>query len=421
MPSARILTTIAKRLGSEEFLGDYCLVLNFLPTDWCLGLAWLLKVKYVLYLSNSEPKALKTSTDAMGNDGFPAWKLSTWKWACTFNHTTRIFQYDVDSKKYASQSQLNEKASIKAIVDSLESAQVIDKLDFGGVDLTSPPPPVWNFTPKPRDALREDLFVRTAFALVNQTWKQAADGRPPGLSGHNIGVIAVGEDDKIVGWAVNVSEVSRCFHAESLLIQRLLAKGLRPGGQRLRFYATLEPCQMCAGMFTTLWPGAEVIYGMADDKIVNNSLARKRNGCIQRLATTCVNQDETIPSLLAKLKTQTGFNTTGFLDAPNAARRVFSGAQDKVSAVPNLIRGLDQKLAAVDNLPPDRRRQMVALLNVRSGIPRQNDRPNIAGLDLARPLQQPKLLWVGVNWKMHFPFILYLDDFLRQCSLSKPR
>src|SRR5262249_41962051 len=84
LPSAKLLTTQAKSLGPADFLNGSCLVLNYTPTDWCLGLAWLLKVKYVVYYTSTGVKALKTSTDALGVSGFPEWTLSTWIWNCTY-------------------------------------------------------------------------------------------------------------------------------------------------------------------------------------------------------------------------------------------------------------------------------------------------------------------------------------------------
>ena len=136
----------------------------------------------------------------------------------------------------------------------------------------------------------------------------------------NIGALAVAPNDCILGWAVNVSQVSRCCHAESLLILGLLRKGYNLANLRLRIYCTLEPCHMCAGMITTFCPNAKVIYGMADSNIQNSCLARKRRGCEQLLAKTILNNDVTIPAFCLQLREQFGADgpITGFLDAPNA-------------------------------------------------------------------------------------------------------
>lgn len=426
-PAAKILTTLAKRLGPAEFLNDYCLALNYTPTDWCLGLAWLLRVKYVLYPGQGGTKGLQTSTDDATNTGFPERALSTWDWKCAFDLKTRAFTYEVDSYKRPTTNQLGEKTSIQAIINSVGTAELIAAISFAGVTFSRVPAPNDGFIPMPGNAFRDDAFVRTAFALVNQTWKHGG-GRQDGLAGHNIGAVAVGQDDRILGWAVNVSEVSRCFHAESLLVVKLLGSGIDLKNIKLRIYATLEPCQMCSGLITTMCPGAKVIYGMPDAKIKNSSLARKRNGCEQVLCTTIVNFDETIPSMLARLKDAGRFdNTTGFLDAPRAARGAFQGAKTSLDKTPGTIRvaqgKADTTLAQINQLPKDRQRALAALLDVRPETrPFASTKNKFDGLDLAVPAVQrtpPQLVWGGPTMRAHLPFVQYLHDFLGTAVMNQ--
>jgi hypothetical protein len=57
----------------------------------------------------------------------------------------------------------------------------------------SPPPDIRSgqgFIPKRGDAFRDDLVIRTAFALVNKTWKHGG-GKPMELAENNIGAITI--------------------------------------------------------------------------------------------------------------------------------------------------------------------------------------------------------------------------------------
>ena len=413
-PVAKILTTRAKALEADQFLGDYCLALNYAPTDWCLGLAWLLKVKYVVYHTPDGVKARKTNTDDVEADGFPLWNLSKWTWDCVYGATKTFVYLGKDER-----AKRGNREKIEPIVNSLTTAEVIDKIDFAGVRRSPLPVVAAAFGAMPGNPFREDLYLRTAFALVNKTWKRG--GRPEGLAGHNIGAIAVGADDKIVAWAVNVSEVSRCFHAESLVVFDMMARNLSTA--KLRLYATLEPCQMCSGMITTLCPGATIVYGMADPKIKNSSLARGKNDCRQRLATTHADSEETIPALLARLKQESAFggNVTGFLDHKKDARPAFQGARDTLARTPGAIDRFNAKVAnrlATVNQDPEARRRAMALLDVRSRAPNSNLDPHMNALDLAAPPQQSQLQSVGPDYRAHLPLIEYLDRFLTSVALA---
>jgi tRNA(Arg) A34 adenosine deaminase TadA len=370
-PVAKILTTLAKELGADEFLGDRCLALNYAPTDWCLGLAWLLKVRYVIYRDDGM-KAVRTSTNTVGNKGFPSWDQSNWELACTYNTHREKFVFNGDLMDRRRDYQKKEQTAIQAAIASVNAARVFAAASVQGVQFSKPPAPAFSFICMPGSAVRDDLFTRAAFALVNKTWKHADRTRPQGLSGHNIGALAVGPDDQILGWAVNVSEVSRCFHAESLLIFQLLNRGIKLKEIKLRIYCTLEPCHMCAGVITTYCAGAQVFYGMADSNIENSCLARKKSKCEQLLSKTIVNRDETIPALCAKLRQQFGDEKpiTGFLDAPNAARPAFQKPAEQLAVVPNAIRSLGTQLAELNRSTDlEHRRRMQALLDIRPAKP----------------------------------------------------
>lgn len=425
-PVAKILTSLAIELGADEFLGDHCLALNYVPTDWCLGLAWLLKVKYVVY-ADQGMKMVRTSTNTVGNNGFPPWTQSTWNLSCNYNPHKAKFVFDVDSMNYPKDHQRKEKTAIQATIDSVGAAKIFAEASVRGVRFSRPPAPAFGFLAMPGNAVRDDLFTRAAFALVNKTWKHALGGRPEGLSGHNIGALAVGPDDQILGWAVNVSGVSRCFHAESLLIFQLLDRRINLREMKLRIYCTLEPCHMCAGLITTYCAGAQVFYGMADSNIENSCLARKKSKCEQLLSKTIVNFEETIPQLCAKLRRQFGDDRpiTGFLDAPNAARPAFRQPQEQLAVVPNAIRSHEQSigntLAALSQSNDlEHRRRMQALLDIRPAKPTVLDESaSIKGPILPRfAPQRPELLWIGTNWRAQFPFVQYLDDFLRSIAMK---
>ncbi len=408
-PAAVILTQMAMTLQPGETLGQFALVLNYTPTDWCLGLSWLLGIRYVLYPGvEGRATALRTGVDDVESTGFPAWDLSRWAWKVRYDRTGARFRG-------------TQADDIKPIVESVSGAAEYAQLAFGGVAFRPPPtiPPGQSFVALPGNAFREDLFMRTACALVDSTWKHGG-GRPVGRSGHNIGAIAVGPDDRILGWAVNVSEVSKCFHAESLLVFKLRSSGAAMAG--LRIFCTLEPCHMCAGMITTLCKGAEVIYAMGDPKIKNSSLARGRNNCRQRASTTMDSESETIPALLARLKTEdrVANNTTGFLDHQTAARSAFRRSAAKMGnlrdtygspspGVNQLVRRLNATEGTLE-AAAERRRMLTGLLDVHVATPTRGSLDHL-GVDV--PRLGPQARWLGANKGMHIPFVSYLATFLK--------
>lgn len=429
-PAALILTSKAVQLGAEGKLSDCCLALNYVPSDWCLGLAWLLDVRFVVYLEGNQLRAVRTGTNGVEGTGFPEWKLSDWNLNCSFNMRTGKFDFAVDGFAKPKDYQLLEKEHLVATINSVGTATSFDRVQLGGVSFSEPPLPECSFLPMPGNALRDDLFTRAAFALVNRTWKHAEGGRPEGLKGHNIGALAVTQNDCILGWAVNVSQVSRCCHAESLLIFGLLSKGYNLRNLRLRIYCTLEPCHMCAGIITTYCPNATVIYGMADSNIQNSCLARKRNGCEQLLAKTILDHNKTIPEFCLELRQQFDrqfrekTTITGFLDAPNAARRAFLLPQQRLVAQAtkprNAAAGIQATVAQISELPEDRRRAMHALLDLRPKQTILHESAPLTGSiapSMAPPLR-PELMPVVTKWRVHYPLVLYLEDFLRHLSMQ---
>jgi hypothetical protein len=180
---------------------------------------------------------------------------------------------------------------------------------------------------------------------------------------------------------------------------------------------------MCSGMITTLCPGATIVYGMADPKIKNSSLARGKNDCRQRLATTHADSEGTIPALLAKLKQESAFggNVTGFLDHKKDARPAFQGARDTLARMPGAIDRFNAKVAntlATVNQDAEARRRAMALLDVRSRAPNSNLDPHMNALDLAAPPQHSQLQSVGPDYRAHLPLIEYLDRFLTSVALA---
>lgn len=425
-PASWILTSMAAQLGPEGSLRDCCLVLNYFPSDWCLGLAWLLDVRFVIYSDGNQLRAVKTGTNGVEGEGFPSWNLSDWNLNCSFNQKSLKFEFAVDGYAKPKPPQLLEKQHLLATINSVATAPAFVRVQMGGVIFSEPPMPDCSFVPMPGSALRDDLFTRAAFGVVNQTWKHAQGGRPDGLKGHNIGALAVAPNDCILGWAVNVSQVSRCCHAESLLILGLLRKGYNLANLRLRIYCTLEPCHMCAGMITTFCPNAKVIYGMADSNIQNSCLARKRRGCEQLLAKTILNNDVTIPAFCLQLREQFGADgpITGFLDAPNAARRAFrlprERLQDQAVAPRNAIAGIQTRMVEINALPDDRRRMMNALLDLRPKQTVLHESAPLTGRIAPSmvPPRRPELMPVSNRWGVHYPLVLYLDDFLRHLSMQ---
>lgn len=107
---------------------------------------------------------------------------------------------------------------------------------------------------KDSEALINEIFELLSWGVVQQSIFAKAARRIP--DGHNIGSVLRAPDDQLAGWGINTNggAMSYSLHGEVNLLQNRQrsngnAAAALPNGTTL--YSTLEPCYMCAGMYTT--------------------------------------------------------------------------------------------------------------------------------------------------------------------------
>lgn len=114
------------------------------------------------------------------------------------------------------------------------------------------------YAPTPVVRERDGLFMLLAYAIAYDAWSRS--GAP--ARGADIAAVLADRDGRPLCWARNAVafEDDATQHAEVRLLTSYLRHNPGTHADRLRLYATLEPCAMCAGM--TLMTGVDtVLYG----------------------------------------------------------------------------------------------------------------------------------------------------------------
>lgn len=122
--------------------------------------------------------------------------------------------------------------------------------------------------------MRNGLLMHLAFALVQAATNAGIGG---GAVGRRIACVLVSPNDEILAWGINTATLHLTLHGEVNLITSYVSRlGALPAG--CRFYTTLEPCHMCAGMLyeTAAANQIRVYYGQQDPLIVNSVLNRNQ-------------------------------------------------------------------------------------------------------------------------------------------------
>jgi hypothetical protein len=77
-------------------------------------------------------------------------------------------------------------------------------------------------------------------------------------------------------------------------------------------------------------------------------------------------------------------------------------------------------MVEINALPDDRRRMMNALLDLRPKQTVLHESAPLTGRIAPSmvPPRRPELMPVSNRWGVHYPLVLYLDDFLRHLSMQ---
>lgn len=210
-----------------------------------------------------------------------------------------------------------------------------------------------------RDSIRETLFMTLAYAIAAVTWD-----RIDAWEGNKVACILVDPTDRIVSWGINMKDGQNVtWHGETVTLRRFLgARKLATLTPGYRLYTTLKPCYMCAGMIAEVAPSMTVIYGQDDPEIVHNTLTRQPGRFTQRASLVLRNPRETFPQLLARLLNTVGGNAIPFLQnlSPAHFQTSFGRALGWLDRIDDSLRNQFHLAARVNSRDP-RHRSLAAL------------------------------------------------------------
>lgn len=289
---------------------DRDLWLNYVPTEFDIGLAWRAKLKRVIYpvLTDSDTRVIGATED-LDPDTLgvvlldPDESLYGKVASVTFSGPMVVYDGQVTSAiNVAANKDPKERVSLKTAAEA--KGVTAPDLSLPVLARTPPDTSLVNYNDTldaslsgPQQGLLKDrcdsLFMLTAYALVGGAWqakvpKEARSLEAPRPFGNNIGGILV--DDRngaqtMLAWGLNFKGLNPTFHGETLLIQEYLdsanATKLPDGAS---FYTSLEPCYMCSGYITTVGKNIRVVSGQDDPNISSadkrpSALRAGRNGC----------------------------------------------------------------------------------------------------------------------------------------------
>lgn len=283
---------------------DCILVLNYRPTEWCLGLMWSRFVSDVYFFENNAIFRISRQNNPP-QGGYAQARFCD------------LPQLGGQALADRPRELVNTGPQGHRMWQSFEAANALVPSDHDPVaELDLPflrhlPTVVGSCNSA---IFRDAMLMKLAFALVGSSWGAARGGSLP--AGNNIGAVLTDLSGAIIGWSVNVAGTNASLHAENALLRTYFCKkGGLPEGARL--YTTLEPCHMCAGLIAACCPELKVFYGQKDPSIENNALARRCNGSEQtRLADVAARSVESAWSQF--LLGSTDRNTLTFLKSPTA-------------------------------------------------------------------------------------------------------
>ncbi|UUX51049.1 hypothetical protein NUH88_04995 [Nisaea acidiphila] len=294
---------------------DCDLWLNYVPTDFDIGMAWRAKIRSIVYpvLSGADQA---TSRDIQGDlqanlavvrldpgeslvGEFPRIGFDGTGALYTGRFTTDLAKPDnLPAKERVSLQEAATDKGVKAPDLSMpvltKSAPVYASTNYNdGYD-----DPLTGVATEISEKCYDSLFMLSAYALVGGAWqapvsKDARSVEPPRPYGNNIGGLLVqpvanlnnGSDMKIVAWGLNFKGLNPTFHGETLMIQQYLeSQNLNELPQYAHLYTTLEPCYMCSGYITTVGRNIKVVSGQDDPNI---SASGKRKSALRLGHNNC--------------------------------------------------------------------------------------------------------------------------------------
>ncbi|MEO5337761.1 MAG: hypothetical protein H7841_12850 [Magnetospirillum sp. WYHS-4] len=280
------------------------LYLNYEPTELCLGMAWRIKVRRIVY---SVPGKFTKEDDPVGNVanlqknyyilynpseetiGTPkAYAVggNTIEWLKGFKNLPGGTFRDAAWVDPSAALDFTFLAGIKPAGPDLATVSSDLKVDAAAAAIQL--------------AKIDSIFMLLAYALVGGSWnrnlpKTDRKKEGPRPFGNNIGSILVAPavpetvttPRQIVGWGLNLKETNPTYHGETLMIGKYLTgknPPTLPVGSRL--YTTLEPCFMCSGYIATTAPagGVAVVSGQDDPNI---SAPGKGRSALRRGVNDC--------------------------------------------------------------------------------------------------------------------------------------
>lgn len=130
---------------------------------------------------------------------------------------------------------------------------------------------------RPATPLRDKIYMSLTFALLHAS-RDKDNAGITALEGQQIAAVLVGPSGRLLAWGVNTNKKNVTRHGETNCIQSFIQRTGSDVPDDSTLYTTLQSCEMCAGMLTTVARRMRVVYGAADKGIGITALAYRVNG-----------------------------------------------------------------------------------------------------------------------------------------------
>lgn len=370
------VATALQNLASTTRLDDCDIFTTYPPTDLCLGMARICRIRSVIVIQGGQFLRFKPGDD-VGMGGFASGPISQAELnqvkikakgaapaiAKNIPNVATSVTPEADAFAWWQQSTGNAQtwydAPATEAVNGFDSAPTYSKVYPPELPLV--PNQTGPTMPRKQD-LRDTVFMLTAYAIAAITWDRIDDWK-----GNKVACILVDPQDRIVSWGINMREGENVtWHGETVTLRRYLAQNRRTAMDAgYRLYTTLKPCYMCAGMVAQVAPSLTIVYGQNDPEILNSTLDRNPGPYPQAASKALHTPDETFPAVLQRLLTAVGGTAIPFLEnlAPGdfntsfgRAHRWFKAIRQAASNQYHLADEVNTgRLAYLDLAMPDKR------------------------------------------------------------------
>lgn len=319
------IATALQNLASTTRLDDCDIFTTYVPTDLCLGMARICRVRSIIVAQGGVFVRFKPQ-DGVGLAGFASSnpnqaelnqvKIKTKGGApdVARNIPNVATSHTPETDAFAWWRQATENARNWYDAPATEAVNGFDVAPTFSKVYPPELPLVPNQTgptlPRKQD-LRDTIFMLTAYAIAAITWDRIDDWK-----GNKVACILVDAQDRIVSWGINMREGENVtWHGETVTLRRYLAQNRRTTMDAgFRLYTTLKPCYMCAGMIAQVAPSLATIYGQNDPEILNSTLDRNPGPYPQSASKALYTPDETFPEVLQRLLNAVGGTAIPFLE-----------------------------------------------------------------------------------------------------------